>query len=117
MDTFADALDSPWDALPVTEPARDIPALAAAERRLPDRPRVILTDDQLHAEHVIWAMGATPSGGTYAPPSRTATASARCRSGSRRTTPTCRGNVSQTRSSTARSGRRVTRPRMRPALS
>ncbi len=62
MDTLADALIAPWDALVVTEPARNIPALAAAERRLPDRPRVILTDDQLHAEHVIWTIGANPFG-------------------------------------------------------
>lgn len=62
MDTLADALHAPWDALVVTEPARDILALAGAERRLPDRPRVILTDDQLHAEHVIWTMGANPFG-------------------------------------------------------
>ena len=62
MDTLADALAAPWDALVVTEPAREIPALAAVERRLPDRPRVILTDDQLHAEHVIWAMGGNPFG-------------------------------------------------------
>lgn len=62
IDTLADALSAPWDALVVTEPARNIPALAAAERRLPDRPRIILTDDQLHAEHVIWTIGANPFG-------------------------------------------------------
>jgi hypothetical protein len=62
MDTLADALDAPWDALAVTEPARDIPALQAVERRLPDRPRFVLTDDQLHVEHVFWAMGANPFG-------------------------------------------------------
>lgn len=60
MDTLADALDAPWDALAVTEPSRDVSKLAAAERRLPARPRVILTDDQLHLEHVFWAMGGNP---------------------------------------------------------
>lgn len=60
MDTLADAVDAPWDALAVTEPAREIPSLADVERRLPDRPRVLLTDDQLHAEHVFWAMGGNP---------------------------------------------------------
>ncbi|MGI8425435.1 MAG: hypothetical protein ACR2FO_01645, partial [Actinomycetota bacterium] len=60
MDALADALDAPWDALVVTEPAREIPSLAAMERRLPDRPRVLLTDDQLHADHIFWAMGNNP---------------------------------------------------------
>ncbi|MGH3939083.1 MAG: hypothetical protein ACRDTG_10710 [Pseudonocardiaceae bacterium] len=60
MDTLADALDAPWDALAVTEPAREIPSLTDAERMLPDRPRVILTDDQLHEEHVRWTMGRNP---------------------------------------------------------
>jgi hypothetical protein len=60
MDTLAEALDAPWDALAVTEPARDIPSLAAMERRLPDRPRLLLTDDQLHAHYVFWALGQNP---------------------------------------------------------
>ncbi len=51
MDTLADALGAPWDALAVAEPAREIPSLADARRRLPDRPRV-LTDDQLHEERI-----------------------------------------------------------------
>jgi len=62
MDTLADALSAPWDALAVTEPAREIPSLADAERSLPDRPRVILTDDQLHEEHVLWVIGRNPFG-------------------------------------------------------
>lgn len=60
MDSLADALQAPWDALAVTQPARDIPSLVELERRLPDRPRVLLTDDQLHADHVLWAMGDNP---------------------------------------------------------
>jgi len=60
MDTLADALEAPWDALVVTEPARDIASLVDIERRLPDRPRVLLTDDQLHAKRVFWELGANP---------------------------------------------------------
>lgn len=60
MDTLADALDAPWDAIAVTEPARDIPAVAALERGLPSRPRFVLTDDQLHADLVLWTMGDDP---------------------------------------------------------
>lgn len=62
MDTLADTLSAPWDALAITEPAREIPPLADAGRSLPDRPRVILTDDQLHEEHIIWVMGRNPFG-------------------------------------------------------
>lgn len=62
MDTLADALDAPWDALTVTEPAREIPSLTDAGRTLTDRPRVILTDDQLYEEHVRWAIGRNPFG-------------------------------------------------------
>lgn len=54
------ALDAPWDALVVTLPARDIPSLAAMERRLPERPRVLLTNDQLHEALVFWGMGDNP---------------------------------------------------------
>jgi hypothetical protein len=60
MDNLADALGAPWDALVVTEPARDCQELADMARRLPERPRVLLTDDQLHAEHVVWALGEDP---------------------------------------------------------
>lgn len=60
MDTLADRLGAPWDALAVTEPAREIPSLADAGRSLPHRPRLVLTDDQLHEEHVVWMMGRNP---------------------------------------------------------
>lgn len=60
MDTLADALEARWDALAVTQPARDVPDIAAAERHSPDRPRLVITDDQIHEHHVIWAMGSNP---------------------------------------------------------
>lgn len=60
MDSLADALDAPWDALAVTQPARDVPTLPERARTMPARPRVVLTDDQLHADHIFWAMGANP---------------------------------------------------------
>lgn len=60
MDTLADALEARWDALAVTQAARDLPDIAAAERRSPDRPRLLLTDDQIHEPLVIWTMGSNP---------------------------------------------------------
>lgn len=60
MDALADALDAPYDVLAVTESARDCQPLAALRRDLPARPRVLLTNDQLHQEHVFWALGADP---------------------------------------------------------
>jgi hypothetical protein len=62
MDAVADALGAPWDALVVAEPARDCEASRAAERRLPDRPRLMLTTDQLFEDHIIWSLGADPFG-------------------------------------------------------
>lgn len=60
MDALADALEARWDALAVTQPAREIPDIAAAERHSPARPRLLLTNDQIHQVHVIWAMGSNP---------------------------------------------------------
>jgi len=62
MDSLAEALDAPWDALVVTEPAREVPRLEDAGRRLPDRPRLLLTDDQLYSRRVSWTVGADPFG-------------------------------------------------------
>jgi len=60
MDTVAAAVDAPWDALVVTQPAREIPTLPEAMRSVPERPRLVLTDDQLHADLVLWTMGGNP---------------------------------------------------------
>jgi hypothetical protein len=60
MDALAIALAAPWDVFAVTEPARDIPSLVSLERQLPARPRVLLTDDQLLADFVVWAWGDNP---------------------------------------------------------
>jgi hypothetical protein len=62
LDSLSDALGSPWDSVVVTQPARDCEALTALERRLPERPRVLLTDDQLHDDRIIWTLGANPFG-------------------------------------------------------
>jgi hypothetical protein len=62
MDTVADLLGAPWDVLVVTEPARDCEAIRVAERRYPDRPRLLLTTDQLFDDHVFWALGGDPFG-------------------------------------------------------
>ena len=63
LKTLFDAVTNhaaPWDVLAVTEPARDILSLVSLERQLPDRPRVLLTDDQLLADFVVWAWGDNP---------------------------------------------------------
>lgn len=60
MDSVARVLDAPWDGLVVTEPARDVPGIVEAQRCLPERPRVVLTDDQLHTRHIFWSMGSDP---------------------------------------------------------
>lgn len=62
LDALSDALQSPWDAVAVTEPARDCQALTALGRSLPDRPRVLLTDDQLHEHRIFWTLGSDPFG-------------------------------------------------------
>lgn len=45
-----DTLDAPYDVLAVTQPARECTGLEALRRDRPARPRLLLTDDQLH-EH------------------------------------------------------------------
>lgn len=60
MDSLAHAVKAPWDALAVTEPARDCQELQSRERRLPETPRLLLTTDQLYDEHVMWAAGDDP---------------------------------------------------------
>lgn len=60
LDDVSDALDAPWDALAVTMPARDAAPLSERQRRLPSRPRVVLTDDQLLSQRLFWGMGEDP---------------------------------------------------------
>ncbi|MCS7484588.1 hypothetical protein ACFFQW_46135 [Umezawaea endophytica] len=61
MDTLSDALQAPYDVLAVTQPARDCVALESARRTLPDRPRLVLTDDQmLTNEPVVWLLAKDP---------------------------------------------------------
>lgn len=62
MDTVAAALGAPWDVLVVTERARDCEPIRAAERRAPERPRLLLTTDQLFEDHVFWSLGSDPFG-------------------------------------------------------
>jgi len=61
MDALSDALQAPYDVLAVTQPARDCATLPSARRALPDRPRLVLTDDQMHThDHVVWLLGKDP---------------------------------------------------------
>ncbi|WP_073838570.1 hypothetical protein [Micromonospora sp. CB01531] len=60
LDTLSDALRAPYDIVAVTQPARDCPELLQFAHSLPDRPRLLLTDDQLHAEHAIFMLNSDP---------------------------------------------------------
>jgi hypothetical protein len=60
MDTLAEALGAPWDALVVTQPGREATVVQGLGRRLPERPRLLLTNDHLHADHVFWPLGGNP---------------------------------------------------------
>lgn len=60
LDKLTDALGASWNVLVATEPAREIPDFQRLARFLPDRPRVLLTNDQLHDDHVFWSMGSNP---------------------------------------------------------
>lgn len=65
LNRAATALQAPWDAIAVTEPARDCEAIRQFERRLPSQPRLLITTDQMFADHVMWSMGGDPF--TWAP--------------------------------------------------
>lgn len=60
MDTLADAVSAPYDVLAVTQPARDCDDLQRYGKALPERPRLVLTTDQMYQELIIWTMGANP---------------------------------------------------------
>jgi hypothetical protein len=60
MDTLADALKAPWDVLAVTQPARECVEAQGLTRSMPDRPRLLLTNDQLHENFVMWSLGQNP---------------------------------------------------------
>ena len=60
MDTVSELLAAPWDSLVVMQPARDCNSIRSVERRLPERPRLLVTTDQLFTDHVMWIMGSDP---------------------------------------------------------
>jgi hypothetical protein len=60
MNILAVAINAPYDILAVTQPARDCPQLEKLRHDLPDRPRFLLTDDQLHENLVRWPVGTDP---------------------------------------------------------
>lgn len=60
LDVLSEALRAPYDIVAVTQPARDCPELQQFARELPDRPRLLLTDDQLHAKHAIFMLNDNP---------------------------------------------------------
>jgi hypothetical protein len=60
MDKLANALEAPYDILAVTEPARECESIRQYFRRLPERPRLLLTNDQLHEPAPVWLLGRNP---------------------------------------------------------
>ncbi|MFG1889261.1 hypothetical protein ACGFIR_15505 [Micromonospora sp. NPDC049051] len=60
LDTLADAIQAPYDLVAVTEPARECESLTQLAKSLPDRPRLLLTDDQLFDDFVVWSLGSNP---------------------------------------------------------
>lgn len=59
-------LDASFDVMCVLESADRCVELAPFKRFAPDRPRFLLTSDQLAALHVFWALGANPFEGQMA---------------------------------------------------
>ncbi|MCK1808377.1 MULTISPECIES: hypothetical protein [unclassified Micromonospora] len=60
LDTLADAIQAPYDVVAVTEPARECQSLTNLAKSLPERPRLLLTDDQLYDDFVVWSLGGNP---------------------------------------------------------
>jgi len=60
MDRLAAALESPYDVVAVSQPARDCPDLPASIPQPTDRPRLVITDDQILNRRPFWAVGSNP---------------------------------------------------------
>jgi hypothetical protein len=60
MDRLAAALEAPYDVVAVSQPARDCPDLPASIPQPTDRPRLVITDDQILNRRPFWAVGSNP---------------------------------------------------------
>jgi len=60
MDRLAAALEAPYDVVAVSQPARDCPDLPASIPQPTDRPRLVITDDQILNRRPFWAAGSNP---------------------------------------------------------
>lgn len=60
LDATSEHLGSPFDVMCVLDSVASNDLPSSLERRLPDRPRFLLTADHLSSRHVMWAMGADP---------------------------------------------------------
>jgi hypothetical protein len=60
LGALSEALQTPFEVLAVSQAARECASLPSLGSTEPGRPRLILTDDQMHTERVVWALGANP---------------------------------------------------------
>lgn len=60
LDATSEALGAPWDVICVTEPGPLPDVLLQARRSLPDRPRFLLSMDNLVNPFPVWPLGADP---------------------------------------------------------
>ena len=62
MDRLATALDAPFDVVVVCQPARDCPDLPDSVPQSADRPRLMISDDQVLNRMPLWSVGSNPFG-------------------------------------------------------
>ncbi|WP_162959040.1 hypothetical protein [Micromonospora tulbaghiae] len=60
LDSLSDGISAPYDIIAVTQPARDCNDLLQFARAAEERPRLLLTDDQLHEEKPFSSLGRDP---------------------------------------------------------
>jgi hypothetical protein len=60
MDRLATPLEAPFDVVAVSQPARDCPDLPDRVPQPTDRPRLIISDDQVLDRMPLWSLGSDP---------------------------------------------------------
>jgi hypothetical protein len=64
MDRLATALDAPFDVVAVSQPARDCPDLPGSVAQPVDRPRLVISEDQILDRQPLWVLASNPFGGS-----------------------------------------------------
>jgi len=60
MDRLATPLEAPFDVVAVSQPARDCPDLPDLVPQPADRPRLVISDDQVLDRMPLWSVGSNP---------------------------------------------------------